>query len=122
MELSYISGNGNPKKASYTSGNGIFQFRLEKISYTSGNGSPEKISYILTREIFSYISGNRTFLYFRKRKPLKTSYISGSNFPCSKNEKKKKALLKNFLCFGKMELFRSKLKKHLIYWEVTCNA
>ena len=58
MDLIYISRNGNP----------------EKNPYISENRNSEKILYI---------SGNGTFSYFRKRKPKKTSYISGSNFPCS---------------------------------------
>ena len=34
----------------------------------------------------NYISGNGTFLYFRKQKLYKTSYISVSNFPSSKSK------------------------------------
>ena len=46
--------------------------------------------------------GNRTF--------KKTSYISGGNFPSSKN---KKNTLKKFLIFREMELSSLKLKKLL---------
>ena len=35
-------------------------FFKKSFSYVSGNGNPEKIPYI---------SGNGTFLYFKKRKP-----------------------------------------------------
>ena len=59
-----------------------------ELSYILGNGNPPKNLYIL---------GNGSFLYFRKQKPKKT-YISGSNFPISKN---KKNLLKKFLYLGK---------------------
>ena len=45
------------------------------LSYISRNENPEKIPYI---------SGNLSFLYFRKWKPEITSYILGSNFPSSK--------------------------------------
>ena len=34
----------------------------------------------------TYISVNRTVLYLRKQKPLKTSFISEINFRSSKNE------------------------------------
>ena len=47
---SHISGNRNPEKTSYT-------FSKESFSYISGNVNPEKRLCI---------SGNRTFLYFRK--------------------------------------------------------
>ena len=84
---------------------------------------------------FSYISGkeysepwhNGTFLYFRKGEYYngtllyfwKWSFlilyfsISGSNFPCSKNEKKK--LLKCFLYFGKWNFLASSLKNFLYF-------
>ena len=43
MELSHISRNKNPKKASYISGNRTFQPSFEKISYTlSGKKTGEK--------------------------------------------------------------------------------
>ena len=50
-----------------------------ELSYISGNTNPEETSYIFSKESYSYISRNRTFLYF--------SYISGRNFPSPKNEK-----------------------------------
>ena len=53
--------------------------------------SPKKLSIFKETEL-SYISRNGN--------PKKSSYISGSNFPYSKNEKKK-TLLKCFLCFRK---------------------
>ena len=52
-----------------------------------------------TPKNFFYISGKGTLLYFRKQKVQKTSYISGSNFPSLKNDKK--PLLNCFLYFGK---------------------
>ena len=36
----YISGNGNPKKAFYITGDGIFQSISQKFSYISENGNP----------------------------------------------------------------------------------
>ena len=57
----------------------------------------------------SYISRNGSFF----------SYISGTNFPSSKNEKKH--TLKKFLYFGDMELSNPKLKKPYIS-EETCMA
>ena len=48
--------NGNPKQASFISGNEIFSVHPEKISYTSGNKNSKKVSYIFSRENFSYIS------------------------------------------------------------------
>ena len=61
------------------------------MSYTF---SKESFSYILEKENAkkkkkknAYILGNGTLLYFSKQKLLKTSYISGSNFPSLKNKK-----------------------------------
>ena len=73
----YISGNVNPNKVSYISGNGTFQSTPQKISYISGKGNPEKNLYIsgngnpekiliLPETELPYISGNVTFLYFGK--------------------------------------------------------
>ena len=56
--------------------------------------SPKKLSIFKETEL-SYISRNGN--------PKKSSYISGSNFPYSKNEKKKNAL-KMFLMLQKMKL------------------
>ena len=42
-----------------------FLYFLKKASKTAGNGNPEKI-LILEETELSYISGNGTFLYFRK--------------------------------------------------------
>ena len=41
-KIPYSSGNGNPQKASYISGNRTFQSKLEKSYYTSGNGNHKK--------------------------------------------------------------------------------
>ena len=72
-----ISGNGNPKKASYISGNGTFQFTPrkflvfqetetpKKIPFISGNGNSEKI-LILPKTELSYILGNGTIFHFGK--------------------------------------------------------
>ena len=62
MEISYIflkesfsdiSGNGNPPKK-------FLIFQETELFYILGNGNPPKIPYI---------SVNKTFLYFKKRKP-----------------------------------------------------
>ena len=75
--INKISGNGNPKKASYISGNGTFQstprkFLVfqetetpKKIPFISGNGNSEKI-LILPKTELSYILGNGTIFYFGK--------------------------------------------------------
>ena len=48
----------------------------------------QKTAFLIFQETeLSYILRNGTFLYFWKRKPWNSSYISGSNFPSSKNEK-----------------------------------
>ena len=73
-----ISGNGNPEKACL-----YFRKRKpqesflyfakwnlsvhpDKISYILRSGNTEKIPNIFSKESCSYISGNGTFLYFRK--------------------------------------------------------
>ena len=56
---------------------------LEKMEEKS---IPEKSSYISKKWNFLPLTG--TFAYFRKWNPLKKIYISGSNFPSSKNLKK----------------------------------
>ena len=58
-------------------------FSKKSFSYILGNKNPEKICYI---------SGNGTFLYFRKQNFLtfrerELPYISGSNFPSSNSVK-----------------------------------
>ena len=67
--------------------------------YILGNGNPEKISNIFSKESFFCISGNGN---------SKKTQISGSNFPCLKNEKKntfKKTSRKKFLIFSQKKLF-----------------
>ena len=73
-ELSYIPGNGNPKKflifqETETPKKSSYIFLKESCSYISGNGNPEKFLLFQETEL-SYISGKRTFLNFRKRKFL----------------------------------------------------
>ena len=51
----------------------------------------KKNSYIFSKESFSYISGNGTFLYFRKQKPRKKSLFF------RKTETRKKFLNETFL-------------------------
>ena len=47
----------------------------------SGFNTFLKISYIFSKESFSYILGNRTFLHFRKQKLKKNSlYFKKCNF------------------------------------------
>ena len=63
-ELSYISGNGNPKKL-FMFQEVTFQVKKiktmnpEKIYYILGNRNPPKIYFIFSKESFSYIPGNR---------------------------------------------------------------
>ena len=73
----------------------------------------QKKAFLIFRETktpkqIPYISGNGAFLYFRKHKPKKSSYISGSNFLSSKD--KKNPLLNNFLYFGKWNFLAPSLK------------
>ena len=79
---------------------------LEKLSYSSGNNS------LYFRK--------RNFLLFQEIETLKTSYISGSNFPIWKN--KKRLLLESFLYFPEKELSSPKLKKLLVFQEGTYKA
>ena len=62
-------------------------FSKESFSYISGNGNPEKILYI---------SGNRTFLYFRKILIFQEVTFG--------TRKIKKTILKKVLIFREMEL------------------
>ena len=77
---SNLSGNGNPKKIPNTFSKESLSYVFSKVSYSNilGNKNPKKIPYIFLKENFSYISrnrnlekilyisGNGTFLYFRK--------------------------------------------------------
>ena len=86
-----------------------------------------KYSYILSKESFTYISGNRNLqepAQAQKKKekstPGKISYTSG-------NENPRKTVLyllkiKLFLYFRKRKLERETLEKDLIFQEVTCKA
>ena len=75
-----------------------FQPRLKKLKNTPQEKflyfrkqKPQKTGYIFSKNavlIFLKTGTQRKSLYFRKRKlPKKSSYISGSNFQSSKNEK-----------------------------------
>ena len=75
---------------------------------------PLEFSYFL-KKICSYIS--ETFYILGNRDPEKTSYISGSNFQSSKNDKKH--TLEKLLIFQEIKLFNPSLEKILIYQEVT---
>ena len=63
-EITYISGNGNPKirlifqEVTFQARKNKKKIHLKKICYTSGNGNPEKTSDVFSKESFSYISGN----------------------------------------------------------------
>ena len=85
-----------------------------------------KYSYILSKESFTYISGNRNLQQpaqaqkKKKSTPGKISYTSGS-----KNPRKTVLYLlkiKLFLYFRKRKLERETLEKDLIFQEVTCKA
>ena len=76
-EIPCISGNGNPRKTYYISGNGTFQSTPRKCLTFQEIETPKKIFtfqeteapkefLILPETKLTYISGNRTFLYFRK--------------------------------------------------------
>ena len=68
---------------------------LEKMEEKS---IPEKSSYISQKLNFLSLTG--TFPYFPKWNPLKKFYISGSNFPSSKNFKKKNYFEKTSYVLG----------------------
>ena len=58
----------------------LFRYKIKKNPYILGNETFFKIKKVL---IFSQ---KKLFLYFRKRNCFKkTSYISGGNFPSSKD-------------------------------------
>ena len=76
-KLPYISGNGKPKKASYISRNGTFQSTLRKLIILQETETLKKFLLFSQKKDFLifwekrslkhfYISGNRTFLYFKK--------------------------------------------------------
>ena len=84
-------------------------FSKESCSYISGNENPEIFLIFSQEQHFlyfrkqkprrkTYISGNVTFLYFGKGSPEKNSYISGNRI--SVLEEVKKPTLKK-LIFGK---------------------
>ena len=75
---------------------------------------PLEFSYFLKKSC-SYIL--ETFYILGNRDPEKTSYISGSNFQSSKNDKKH--TLEKLLIFQEIKLFNPSLEKILIYQEVT---
>ena len=89
LTFSYISGNGNRPNIIYISGNRnpkkllifremeLFSLSSKKFLYFA-KWKPRKKIFIFQETEFSYISGNGN--------PKKTSYILGSNFPCSKNK------------------------------------
>ena len=76
-KIPFTSGNGNPKRFSYISENGTFQYKLKKIKeistkkmfYISGNGSLPKILIFPQKKVF-LISG--------KQRPKKLLYIPGN--------------------------------------------
>ena len=135
MELSY----SNIKKFliySFISGN------LEQILHISWNGYPKKASFgkwnfsAHARKNFFYFLERKLFLHFGKQKPWnnslyskkrnflisretlkKTSYISGSNFLCSKNAKH--PLWKNFSYFWRKNFLYSSTTGDSVYWERT---
>ena len=98
-----ISGNGNPKKASYILGNGTFQPKPENKKV-----HPKKTSYTLILKNFLYFLTRKLFLYFSKRTPWKISYVfSKKLLYFGKRKPRKKSLyfrIRNFLIFHKTKL------------------
>ena len=75
------------------SGPNIKKFLEMELFYISGNGNPEKISSI---------SGNGTFLYFRKRKtPQNSLYFRKRNFLLYQEDHPKPQKLKFLMFFQK---------------------
>ena len=70
------------------------------------------LQFVTLPEKILHVSGNGTFLYFRKQIPLK-KHISGSNFLSSK---KKNSLLKHLLYFGKWNFLAPGLKHFSYFW------
>ena len=58
QQISYISGNGNPKKASYISGNGTVQSTPRKLLMLQGTETPKKFLIFPSKESCSYVSRN----------------------------------------------------------------
>ena len=79
------------------------------------------ILYFLKKKSFSYISGNGTFLYFRKWKPWKnSSYFRKRN--CLVFQEVTVWAQKMFLILREMELYRQKHTKLLLIQEGTCRT
>ena len=131
--FSYISGNGTLHFLS--SGLKNKKIYPEKILYISGNGN---FLYFLKRKFFFY-SRNGTFLIFQEMESTKkffifqetelfhisyngnlkkTSYISGSSSPSSKN---KKNTLKKFLIFREMDLYSPPKKLIKLFYTLNKN-
>ena len=92
------------------------------------NSNIKKILIFLKRNLFIYVGKQkppknflffmeRNFLIFQETETLKISYISASNFPSLKKEKK--TTLKKFLIFQEMDLSSLKTENSLIFQERT---
>ena len=92
------------------------------------NSNTKKTLIFLKRNLFIYVGKQkppknflffmeRNFLIFQETETLKISYISGSNFPSLKKEKK--TALKKFLIFQEMDLSSLKTNNSLIFQERT---
>ena len=94
---------GKPLKSFFSFGKWNFSSQARKVKKVR---SPLENSLYSNTKNFLIFSKEKTFLIFKETETLKQTYISGSNLPGSKNEKKKKQnkkTLKLFLIFPEVE-------------------
>ena len=96
---------GKPLKSFFYFGKWNFSAQARKVKKVR---SPLENSLYSNIKNFLIFSKEKTFLTFKETETLKKTYISGSNLPGSKNEKKKKK--KHWKCF----LYFRKWKKFLV--------
>ena len=107
-KIPYISGNGNAKSASNILGKGIFQSTPRKFLIFQEKKTLKKFLIFSQKKAFLISPETKTSKKFFIFQEMELCYISGTKFPCSKNEK---TLL---FYFEKMGLSNQKLKKLLM--------
>ena len=108
-KVSYTSGKGNSKRASYISGSGIFQPKLEKISCTWKRRPPINFWYFFKKKtifIFREMKTPKEFFKFLKTETLKNFFYY---------RKQLSELLKCFLYFRKWNFLVPNLKVFLYF-------
>ena len=91
---------GKPLKSFFYFGKWNFSAQARKVKKVR---SPLENSLYSNIKNFLIFSKEKTFLTFKETETLKKTYISGSNLPGSKNEKKKKKKIKLFIIFTEVE-------------------